>query len=462
MGTLALSGGVPVTFRSDHYQRLLYRRHAIGLAFEWVCWLATMAALSVLFVLIGSILVTALSPGRGKGLAAVSIKPELSTQSEPAETRFEVSNISGGAFEWKDPAGRRTTSFSAEDLRDGKVMFNHDGRRAAPVFDLKVKSPGGSADAVVAYKKIGPGNFPPDVLFPVIDPPSPPKPWGWLTWKFLTSGNSYDPTEAGIMVGLWGSLWLIVLTACMAVPIGVGAAVYLEEYSKPTTLTRFIQLNISNLAGVPSIVYGILGFTVFSRMFGLFDKQATVLSLKLFGMKSIDITLPLGPVVLSGACTLALLSLPVVIITSQEALRAIPASLRHAAYALGATRWQTIWHQVLPAALPGILTGVILSLSRAIGEAAPLAVIGVAAQLSYAPGRITGIGDLLQHPDKLIRAPFDRFTALPIQVYSWVNEAAPNFEHVAAAGILVLLATLLSMNGFAIFVRQRYQRKNQW
>jgi phosphate transport system permease protein len=172
--------------------------------------------------------------------------------------------------------------------------------------------------------------------------------------------------------------------------------------------------------------------------------------------------MPLGPVVLSGAFTLALLSLPVVIITSQEALRSIPASLRHAAYALGATKWQTIWHQVLPASLPGILTGVILSLSRAIGEAAPIAVIGVAAHLSFAPGRITGISDLVQNPDKLIRAPFDRFTARPTLVYSWVNEAAPNFEHVAAAGIIVLLATLLSMNGAAILIRQRFQQWNRW
>ena len=248
----------------------------------------------------------------------------------------------------------------------------------------------------------------------------------------------------------------------MAVPLGVGAAVYLEEYSKPTTLTKLIQLNIANLAGVPSIVYGILGFTVFSRMFGMFDGQKSLLSLKPPWCAPIDIPLPLGPVVLSGACTLALLSLPVIIIASQEALRSVPASLRHAAYALGATKWQTIWHQVLPAALPGILTGVILSLSRAIGEAAPLAVIGVAAQLSYAPGRITGVGDVVQHPEKLIRAPFDRFTALPIQIYSWINEAVPNFEHVAAAGILVLLGCLLSMNGVAIFIRQRFQQKIRW
>ena len=178
--------------------------------------------------------------------------------------------------------------------------------------------------------------------------------------------------------------------------------------------------------------------------------------------KRIEIKLPLGAVVLSGACTLALLSLPVVIITSQETLRSIPGSLRHAAYALGATKWQTIWHQVLPASLPGILTGVILSLSRAIGEAAPIAVIGVAAHLSFAPGGITGISDLVQNPDKLIRAPFSKFTALPTLVYSWVSDSDPNFEHVAAAGIIVLLATLLTMNGTAIFIRQRFQKWNRW
>ena len=309
-----------------------------------------------------------------------------------------------------------------------------------------------------------PGKFPAGChRSPKFRGPPPAKPCGWLTWGFLTSFNSGDPLEAGILAGLWGSVWLIALTALMAVPLGVGAAVYLEEYSKPTTLTKLIQLNIANLAGVPSIVYGILGFTVFSRMFGVFDGDKTVVTINLLIVKPVDISLPFGPVVISGACTLALLSLPVVIISSQEALRSVPASLRHAAYALGATKWQTIWHQVLPAALPGILTGVILSLSRAIGEAAPLAVIGVAAQLELrSRGRSRELRDVVQHPEKLIRAPFDRFTALPNQIYSWINEASPNFEHVAAAGILVLLATLLTMNGTAIFIRQRFQQKIRW
>ena len=190
--------------------------------------------------------------------------------------------------------------------------------------------------------------------------------WGWFDVGFLTRGNSYMAAEAGIMAGLWGSLWLIGLTAVMSVPLGVGAAVYLEEYAKPTRLTKLIQLNISNLAGVPSIVYGILGFTVFVRMFGLRDRpEKFVCSL---GFADVAFELPLGRVVLSGAATLTLLSLPVVIIAAQEALRSVPASLRHASLALGATKWQTVRHQVLPAALPGILTGVILALSRALAD----------------------------------------------------------------------------------------------
>ena len=284
--------------------------------------------------------------------------------------------------------------------------------------------------------------------------------WGWLDAGFLTRGNSYMAAEAGIMAGLWGSLWLIGLTAIMSVPLGVGAAVYLEEYAKPTRLTKLIQLNISNLAGVPSIVYGILGFTVFVRMFGLRDRpEKFVCSL---GFVDFAFELPLGRVVLSGAATLTLLSLPVVIIAAQEALRSVPASLRHASLALGATKWQTVRHQVLPAALPGILTGVILALSRALGETAPLAVLGAAAQLSVVPGRITSVGDALRHPGKLVQAPFDQFTAIPLQIYSWVNDPSRGFEHVAAAGIVVLLTVLVLLNGTAIFIRQRFQKKIRW
>lgn len=457
-----------MSLQGDLYERRLIWRHRMGQGFEWLCRLATIGALAFLLILLGSILIKAFTPGRGKGLAAVSMPASGSHDSGSHDVvgddlSYRVSNISGGQFEEKDRPGIKQSIFTLRDVQQGKIVFNHDGRRVTPLFDLTIDSKFSADKASQSWKKVGPGREPEGVAIPSVHPPKPANPWGWLTWRLLTHGNSDDPIDSGIMPGLWGSLWLVGLTTLMAVPLGVGAAVYLEEYSKPTLTTKFIQLNISNLAGVPSIVYGILGFTVFSRMFGIFDKEKTYVEIGgMLGLKTIEISLPLGPVVLAGACTLTLLSLPLVIITSQEALRSIPASIRHAAYALGASRWQTIWHQVLPAALPGILTGVILSLSRAIGEAAPLAVIGVAAQISWAPGEITGVGDLVQHPEKLIKAPFDRFTALPIQIYSWVNDAAPNFEHVAAAGILVLLITLLSLNGAAIFIRQRFQRKNNW
>lgn len=444
-----------MSLHGESYERRLVWRHRMGQGFEWLCRLATMGALAMLIVLLGSIVVTVFSPGRGSGPVPVSLVPKNGTE-DGLTYNISGSNI-GGQFEFKDRPSSRIKSFTGDDIRQGRVIFNHDGKRAAPVYDLSINDAG---KEVTKLTNVSVNTLNENAL-PIIPPPPPAKPHGWLTWDFLTRYNNYDPLEAGIMAGLWGSIWLIFLTALMAVPLGVGAAVYLEEYSRPTTLTRLIQLNIANLAGVPSIVYGILGFTVFSRMFGLFDGKNTIVSLKLLFV-TLEIPLPLGPVLFSGACTLALLSLPVVIISSQEALRSVPGSLRHASYALGATKWQTISHQVLPAALPGILTGVILSLSRAIGEAAPLAVIGVAAQLSFTPGRITSLGDVIQHPVKLLRAPFDQFTALPIQIYSWINEASPNFENVAAAGILVLLATLLTMNGAAIFIRQRFQQKIRW
>lgn len=446
-----------MSLHGELYERRLIWRHRMGQGFEWLCRLATLSALCVLLVLLISVLTMAFSPGRGRGLAPVTLLPELAGTS----TVYHVnrSTTYGGRFEFKDAPGKRINEFTTADLTAGRVMFYYDSSRSFPIYDLKVTTEGQQEQELTGVTpSTDPGAIP---LFQ-IGPAPVVKPHGWLTWKFLTSYNSYDPFDAGIMAALWGSVWLIGLTTLMAVPLGVGAAVYLEEYSKPTLMTRLIRLNIANLAGVPSIVYGILGVTVFSRMFGMFDKEKTIVTLKPLWFAPIDINLPLGPVLLSGACTLALLSLPVIIISSQEALRSVPGSLRHAAYALGATKWQTIWHQILPAALPGILTGVILSLSRAIGEAAPLAVIGVAAQLTYTPGRIEGPVDLVQHPDKLLRAPFDRFTALPIQVYSWINESKLNFEHVAAAGILVLLVTLLCMNGTAVFIRQKFQQKIRW
>ena len=281
-----------------------------------------------------------------------------------------------------------------------------------------------------------------------------------LSTAFITSYDSRRPREAGIIAGLWGSLWLLVLVGLFAVPIGVGSAVYLEEYSNEGRWKQIIQVNLSNLAGVPSIVYGILGLTAFVRMFGLFKSAKTaVINL---GITTIDIPLPFNRSVIAGALTLALLVLPTVIVAAQEALRAVPGSIRTASYALGATQWQTIRHQVIPAAMPGIMTGVILSLSRAMGETAPLIMIGALTYLARCPGHIDSLSSAWEHPSGLLEAPFDVFTSLPIQIFNWVSRAQPEYDHLAAAGIIVLLVVLMCMNTAAILIRNRFQRRTQW
>jgi phosphate transport system permease protein len=243
---------------------------------------------------------------------------------------------------------------------------------------------------------------------------------GRLSWQFLTSFPSRRPEEAGILAALVGSVALILLTAAFALPIGVGAAVYLEEYAGKTWWSRIIEVNIANLAGVPSIVYGLLGLELFVR------------------------ALNLERSLLAGALTMALLVLPIIIIASREALRTVPNSIREASCALGATRWQTIWYQVLPMAFPGILTGSILAFSRAIGEAAPLITIGALTYVAFLP-------DGLLSP----------FTALPIQIFNWVSRPQPGFHVNAAAAILVLLAVLLLLNASAVYLRHRYQKRVQ-
>jgi phosphate transport system permease protein len=279
---------------------------------------------------------------------------------------------------------------------------------------------------------------------------------GRLSWEFLTRFDSaVNPERAGVLAGLWGSFWLAMLTILIAVPIGVGAAIYLEEYAVDNRLTRLIRVNLSNLAGVPSIVYGILGLTAIVRMFDLFVGS----SVQAVTVAGVRIPLPLGPTVLSGALTLGLLVLPVIIVAGQEALRAVPSSIREASLALGATKWQTVRHQILPAALPGMLTGVILALSRAVGETAPLIMVGAAVFYRHAPGGIESPFDALREPGRLAQAPFDSYTALPMQIYNWAKQPSEAYKQAAAAGIVVLLSGLLLLNGLAISIRNRYQRK---
>lgn len=241
---------------------------------------------------------------------------------------------------------------------------------------------------------------------------------GRLSWQFLTSYPSRKPEQAGILSALVGTIYLMIFTALFAFPVGVGAAIYLEEYARHHWFSKIIEVNIANLAGVPSIIYGLLGLELFVRAMG-FDRS-----------------------LLAGALTMALLVLPIIIISGREALRAVPPSIREASYALGASRWQTIWYQVLPLAFPGILTGAILAFSRAIGEAAPLITIGALTYIAFLP-------------DGLL-APF---TALPIQIFNWVSRPQKGFFADAAAGIIVLLIVLLLMNSISVYLRHRFQKR---
>ena len=239
-----------------------------------------------------------------------------------------------------------------------------------------------------------------------------------LSGEFMRNGPSRFAGRSGIYPALIGSIWVMLLTAVIAFPLGVGTAIWLEEYAPSNRMTTIIETNIANLAGVPSIVYGILGLTVFVR------------------------GLALGRSVLAGALTLALLILPVVIIAAQEALKAVPSSMRLGSYAVGATRWETIRHHVLPHAMPGILTGTILALSRAVGEAAPLLLVGAVGFVQFAPRGLT-----------------DAYTVIPIQIFNWTSKPQAEFQSIAASGSIVLLVLLLAMNAVAILLRNRYAKR---
>jgi phosphate transport system permease protein len=246
---------------------------------------------------------------------------------------------------------------------------------------------------------------------------------GTVSWDFINNFTSIFAEKAGIQAALWGTVWLMGVCALFIVPVGVATAIYLEEYADSNRWwNRLIEVNVQNLAAVPSIVYGILGLAFLVRG-----------------------PLSMGNVVLAGGLTLGLLVLPMVIIAGREALRAVPSSIREGSMALGATQWQTIWRQVLPAAIPGIATGVILALSRAIGETAPLIVVGAATVIAFNP---EGLGS--------------QFTAMPIQIFDWISRASNDvndYRPLAAAGILVLMCLLLAMNGVAIWLRNRYEQK---
>ena len=253
----------------------------------------------------------------------------------------------------------------------------------------------------------------------------------WLNADFLTRPMSSQADFSGIRTAFLGSFWIIALTIAIALPVGVGAAIYLQEYADDGWLNRLIKLNINNLAGVPSIIYGMLGLAIFVRGIGTFTSGA------IFGVTDSN-----GRTIISAALTMALLILPLIIINAQEAIKAVPDSLRQAGYGLGATKWQTIWSHVLPNAIPGILTGSILAVSRAVGETAPLIVVGASTFITIDPD-----------------GPFSKFTALPIQIYNWTSRPQDEFRNIAAAAIVVLLVLLLSLNATAIVLRNRFSRR---
>ncbi|MEK6751060.1 MAG: phosphate ABC transporter permease PstA [Chloroflexota bacterium] len=253
----------------------------------------------------------------------------------------------------------------------------------------------------------------------------------WLTPQFLVTPMSSKAEFAGVRTAILGSLWLVGIALLFALPIGTGAAIYLQEYAPKNWFTRIIQTNINNLAGVPSIVYGMLGLAIFVRVL------EPITSGSLFGVTDSN-----GRTILSAGLTMGVLVLPLIIINAQEAIKAVPDSLRQAAYGVGATKWQTVWHHVLPNSIAGILTGSILALSRALGETAPLIVVGASTFISVDPS-----------------GPFSKFTALPIQIYQWTTRAQSEFHAIAAGAIIVLLVMLLTLNATAIMLRNRFQRR---
>ena len=242
-----------------------------------------------------------------------------------------------------------------------------------------------------------------------------------IDWDFISSLPSRRASRAGILTAWAGTLWVLLLTLLIAFPLGISAGVYLEEYTKKTRFSNFLEINIANLAGVPSIIYGLLGLEIFVRYMAL------------------------GGSLLAGALTLSLLVLPIIIVTTREALKAVPKSIREGSFALGASKWQTVWLQVLPASFGGILTGIILALSRAVGEAAPLIVIGALAYVPFVP-----------------QTPMDAFTVLPIQIFNWTSRPQAAFLVNAAAAIIVLLFITFVLNGIAVYLRNRQQKKVKW
>ena len=405
----------------QEFEDNLSRRHRTAKAWQIALQASTVIGIVVLMALLLNIMDGAF------GYAAVQNKvdPEtlavdgIALEDLPKEQLIEIlqANVSAGLFrrfESEKPLAER----SREEIYDLVVerVVEPEVVRTWPLFESLLHRADVLAEAAEAFPSA-------EVRFT-----------SWINPQFVVSPQSANPEQAGVRTAILGSLWTIAITIGFAFPLGVGAAIYLEEYATDNRLNRIIQTNINNLAGVPSIIYGMLGLAVFVRLLG------SLTSGQVFGLA--DPTTANGRTILSAGLTLGLLILPLLIINAQEAIKAVPGSLRQASFGLGATRWQTIWHHVLPNAMPGILTGTILAMSRAIGETAPLVVVGASTFITVDPS-----------------GPFSKFTTLPIQIYQWTPRPQDEFRNIAAAAILVLLALLLTLNAAAVLLRNRYSRR---
>src|SRR3990172_3851827 len=390
----------------------LSNRHRSGKIWRTIFIASTFLAIFILSVL----LIDIIDNTAGYVALKADVSPDslaqggVALEDLPKETLVGIlqANLSQGAFNKleNEKSFQQRSHSNVYDLVVERVV-KYDVADSWSLFDSLLKSAEIKAEAVSDY---------PDAELRFVS---------WLTPGFISQPQSSHAVDAGIRTAILGSLWTIFITILAAFPLGVGAAIYLEEYSVDNWFNRLIRTNINNLAGVPSIIYGILGLAIFVRALESFTSGAV------FGL--FDPTTANGRTILSAGLTLALLVLPLIIINSQEAIRAVPQSLRRASLGIGATKWQTIWAHVLPNALPGILTGTILAVSRAIGETAPLVVVGAATAINFDPS-----------------SPFSKFTVLPMQIYQWTSRPQGEWHHLAAAAIVVLLIMLLSLNAFAI------------
>ncbi|HSM44741.1 MAG TPA: phosphate ABC transporter permease PstA [Acidimicrobiia bacterium] len=449
----------------DEYRGFLGRRRRKALAFKMFC----LAMLTIAVLALATLLYTIINDSFG----LVAMVNENDPEDIVAGLGHDPGTTTLGDLEYDELVGLLEANVSSgvgrrlereQRFYEDQLIFESEGVWAeicvsdAPPTgcDLGPRGPADLVqlvnervvvpDVIASYELVpsllNPERFEADVAagfeadrFPELTPDQVTIEWrAWFNPTFLTTPQNSTPEVAGIRTAILGSAWLVLITVAFAVPVGVGAAIYLVEYAKPSRLNDFIQTNINNLAGVPSIIYGMLGLAIFVRVLEPFTSGAIFTD----GVPPSDN----GRTVVAAGLTLGLLTLPVVIISAQEALKAVPDTIRHAGLALGATRWQTVRSQIIPVALPGILTGAILAVARAVGETAPLILVGAASFITTDPS-----------------GPFSKFTALPIQIFQWTSFPQEEFRNIAAAASIALLLLLLTLNAAAVILRNRYSRR---